>query len=143
MLLDILYTIMFEESSLLILQLLPVLFLSILFIQSGLDKVFDRDNNLTWLKGHFSNSLFKNSVPFLLITITIIEVIAGFLCLIGSLTLVFTKNPTVAIAGVVLSALALLMLFFGQRLAKDYAGAQSLVSYFILSLLALLFLLMF
>ncbi|MGC6470145.1 MAG: DoxX family membrane protein [Flavobacteriales bacterium] len=134
---------MFEESSLLILQLLPVLFLSILFIQSGLDKVFDRDNNLTWLKGHFSNSLFKNSVPFLLITITIIEVIAGFLCLIGSLTLVFTKNPTVAIAGVVLSALALLMLFFGQRLAKDYAGAQSLVSYFILSLLALLFLLMF
>ena len=85
MLLDILYTIMFEESSLLILQLLPVLFLSILFIQSGLDKVFDRDNNLTWLKGHFSNSLFKNSVPFLLITITIIEVIAGFLCLIGSL----------------------------------------------------------
>lgn len=143
MLLDILYTIMFEESSLLILQLLPVLFLSILFIQSGLDKVFDRDNNLTWLKGHFSNSLFKNSVPFLLITITIIEVIAGFLCLIGSLTLVFTKNPSIAIVGVVLSALALLMLFFGQRLAKDYAGAQSLVSYFILSLLALLFLLMF
>lgn len=134
---------MFEESSLLILQLLPVLFLSILFIQSGLDKVFDRDNNLTWLKGHFSNSLFKNSVPFLLITITIIEVIAGFLCLIGSLTLVFTKNPSIAIVGVVLSALALLMLFFGQRLAKDYAGAQSLVSYFILSLLALLFLLMF
>jgi hypothetical protein len=38
-----------------------------------------------------------------------------------------------AIAGAQLAALNIVMLFFGQRLAKDYAGAASLVPYFILS----------
>jgi hypothetical protein len=35
--------------------------------------------------------------------------------------------------GAQLAALNVVMLFFGQRIAKDYAGAAALVPYFILS----------
>jgi hypothetical protein len=48
--------------------------------------------------------------------------------------LLFTHNPTVAFYGAILSAFAVLALFFGQRMAKDYAGAAILVPYFLLTL---------
>ncbi|HMI84672.1 MAG TPA: hypothetical protein VK550_11310 [Polyangiaceae bacterium] len=44
-----------------------------------------------------------------------------------------TGNRTFAALGALLSIAAILMLFFGQRLAKDYAGAAALVPYFILA----------
>ena len=43
-----------------------------------------------------------------------------------------------ALYGTILASVALIMLFLGQRIAKDYVGAQSLVSYFILTILTLL-----
>ena len=118
-------------------KILSVCFLTILFLQSGLDKVIDRKENLNWLKSHFANSPLKNNVPILLLTITIIELLSGILNLLGIVFLVYNGNTIFAISGTILASLALIMLFFGQRLAKDYVGAQSLVSYFILTLLTL------
>jgi hypothetical protein len=40
-------------------------------------------------------------------------------------------DSTIAFYGVVLAGLALLALFFGQRMAKEYPGAASLVPYFL------------
>jgi putative oxidoreductase len=40
-----------------------------------------------------------------------------------------------------LAAAAFLCLFFGQRLAKDYAGAVSIANYFIVNIVGLLLLL--
>jgi hypothetical protein len=37
----------------------------------------------------------------------------------------------------VISAVAITALFFGQRMAKDYAGAAVLVPYFLLTLVAI------
>jgi hypothetical protein len=37
----------------------------------------------------------------------------------------------------VISAVTLLMLFFGQRMAKDYAGSAVIASYFLLTMVAL------
>jgi hypothetical protein len=45
-----------------------------------------------------------------------------------------------ALWGAQLSALNLVMLFFGQRIAKDYAGAAALVPYFLLSIGSILLL---
>ncbi len=73
----------------------------------------------------------------MLITITIAEVVAGALALVGvgqiamNAGQLFAKN-TVAMYGAQLATLDIVMLFFGQRIAKDYAGAASLVPYFIL-----------
>ena len=113
-------------------QLLTALFLAILFLQSGLDKVFNFGDNLGWLTGHFSKTPFRGQVKLMLITITITEVAAGVLALLGAGQIVLNGEKTFAMYGAQLAALDIAMLFFGQRIAKDYAGAASLVPYFIL-----------
>jgi hypothetical protein len=48
------------------------------------------------------------------------------------------KHDTIlAFYGAVISAISLIALFFGQRMAKDYAGAAVLVPYFLLALSAI------
>lgn len=113
------------------------LFFAILFLQSGLDKLIDWKGNLAWLTGHFSQSFLAKMVPGLLATITLVEVFAGAVSAWGVVQVVFYKTYCVAYAGIVLSALALVMLFFGQRMAKDYAGAGGLVPYFIVAVISL------
>lgn len=120
--------------------LFSLLFLAILFLQSGLDKIIDKKGNLDWLTSHFSNSPFKNIVPLLLFIVTLVEVLSGLCNLLGMAFIITNNDPYFAILGTLLAALSLTMLFLGQRIAKDYAGAQSLVSYFILTILTLVFL---
>lgn len=115
-------------------RLLGAAFLAILFLQSGLDKVFDWKGNLSWLKGHFSKSPLKGVVSPMLATITLVELAAGILSAVGGIVLLTGGASTLAFYGAALSALGLTMLFFGQRIAKEYEGAASLVSYFILTL---------
>lgn len=107
--------------------------LAILFLQSGIDKIVDRKGNVEWLTGHFSKSPLAGQVVPMLTVITLIELSAGALSAVGVPVLLFTGNRLPAFFGTLLAVLALLMLFFGQRLAKDYAGAAALVPYFILS----------
>lgn len=115
-------------------------FFAILFLQSGIDKITDWKGNLGWLTGHFAESPLKGMVPMMLGTILVIEVLAGALCGMGIFALLLMDNPQVSLIGCQLSATALTMLFFGQRIAKDYPGAASLVSYFILAILGVLIL---
>lgn len=115
-------------------QTLAAAFLGVLFLQSGVDKVVDRDGNLEWLTGHFADSPFDGIVPLLLTVITIVEITAGALSMFGAVILFFGGGTTIAMFGAIVAALAILMLFTGQRLAKDYEGAAVLVNYFILSL---------
>ena len=110
-------------------EIILFLFLIITLLQSGLDKVFDWNGNLSWLKGHFKESPFKNMVPLLLGTITLVEVVAGILCVTGMVQLLTSGSKTMALYGAITSCAALLMLLFGQRIAKDYAGAQTIVIY--------------
>ncbi len=113
-------------------QLITALFLAILFLQSGLDKVFNFGDNLGWLTGHFSKTPFRGQVKSMLITITITEVAAGVLALLGAGQIVLNGEKTFAMYGAQVATLNIAMLFFGQRIAKDYPGAASLVPYFIL-----------
>jgi hypothetical protein len=126
------------ETVFLIVQVLAVSFLAILFLQSGLDKVVDKKGNLDWLSSHFANSPFKNFVPVLFFTITVVELLSGILNLLGVVFLLLEGSLMLALYGTILASVALIMLFLGQRIAKDYVGAQSLVSYFILTILTLL-----
>jgi hypothetical protein len=118
-------------------QLLVSAFLAILFLQSGIDKIVDRQGNLEWLSGHFAKSPLAGLVPLLFTILTVIEVSAGVLSGIGFLALLFVHNATTAFYGAIVSAIAILCLFFGQRMAKEYAGAAILVPYFLLTLVAI------
>src|ERR671930_2770489 len=118
-------------------QILGSAFLAILFLQSGIDKVIDHRGNLDWLKGHFAKSPLGGLVPALLAAITIIEVAAGALSAIGCIVVIVSREATIAFYGAVISAVAIIALFFGQRMAKDYAGAAVLVPYFLVTLVVM------
>ena len=115
---------------------LPALFaallVSILFVQSGLDKVSDWRGNLEWLTGHFSKTIFAKTVPPMLATITIMELATGLLSAAGIIYFLATGSLLVIFYASILGASSITALFFGQRVAKDYAGAAILVPYFIL-----------
>ena len=118
-------------------QLAFTAFWAIVFLQSGLDKVLDRKGNLSWLKGHFKDSPLAGMVPLLLSILTIVELASGILCVIGITQILISDDLTFAQYGIQLSTIALLMLFFGQRLSKDYAGAATIATYFAVALLSL------
>ncbi|MGH7603511.1 MAG: DoxX family protein [Gemmatimonadaceae bacterium] len=122
------------ETASYILQILVSAFLAILFLQSGIDKVVDRRGNREYLTRHFEKSPLAGTVGPMFVVITILEVSAGALSGIGCLVLLVTHDPTVAFLGAVVSAINLTALFFGQRVAKDYAGAAVLVPYFLLAI---------
>ena len=120
-----------------LIQIFGSAFLAILFLQSGIDKLIDYRGNLEWLKGHFAKSQLAGVVPLLVATITILEVAAGALSAIGCVMLIASRETTIAFYGALISAVAIVALFFGQRMAKDYAGAAVLVPYFLLALITI------
>jgi uncharacterized membrane protein YphA (DoxX/SURF4 family) len=118
---------------------LPALFaallVAILFIQSGLDKVFDWSGNLEFLKGHFSKTILAGMVPPMLATVTVMEVAAGALSAAGIIYFLATGSLGLIFVASIIGTASLTALFFGQRLAKDYPGAAVLIPYFILLLI--------
>lgn len=112
-------------------EILLLLFLIITFIQSGLDKLLNWNGTISWLKEHFSKTPLKNWVPLLLGIVLVTELVAGLLCLAGIYQLLSIGDSSLSFYGAVLSCIALLMLLFGQRVAKDYVGAKTIAVYFI------------
>nr|WP_309545085.1 MULTISPECIES: DoxX family protein [unclassified Arenibacter] len=112
-------------------ELLLLLFMTITFLQSAMDKILDWKGNLSWLKSHFSQTPFKNMVPLLLGTVMVTEIVTGVFCTIGFYMLIVQADGSMAFAGAILACLALLMLLLGQRVAKDYDGARTIAIYFI------------
>jgi hypothetical protein len=121
-------------------SILLLAFLAITFIQSSYDKLFYWKDNLDWLKGHFAKTQLKNLVRLALLNILVLELISGILCIVGAIELFISKGRTFGLYGAVFSSITLLMLLFGQRLAKDYDGARTIVIYFIPAVMAVLLL---
>jgi diacylglycerol kinase len=125
------------EWTLYILQLFVSAILGVLFLQSGFDKVIDRAGNRAYLDEHFAKSPLAGTVGPMFIVVTILEVSAGILSGVGCLLLLVNRNATVAFYGALVAAVNLIALFFGQRVAKDYAGAAALVPYLLLAITAI------
>jgi uncharacterized membrane protein YphA (DoxX/SURF4 family) len=115
-------------------EILILLFLIVTFMQSGFDKILDWKGNIEFIKSHFKNSPLRNNVPLLLAIILTIEIAAGIFMIIGTYQIYSSGLKEIALIGVELSAIALIFLLIGQRLAKDYAGAMTLAVYFIITL---------
>ncbi len=114
--------------------LLAAVMVAVLFLQSAVDKMTDWKGNLGWLTEHFSKTFMGPFVPLLLGTILVMELTAGMLAAVGILYFLIAATTVIIFWSAVIAALALLSLFFGQRIAKDYPGAVSIVPYFILVL---------
>lgn len=123
-----------------LLQVLPVAYLAITFLQSSLDKVFDWKGNLGYVTQVFSKvPVLRGQPKLLLLSLTVLELSSGFLSAAGVIALVLTGNPRLACVGGMVSGVTFLSLLFGQRISKDYAGAAALAPYFLVSLAAVYF----
>lgn len=112
-------------------QLVLLVFIAITFLQSGLDKILDWKGNLSWLKSHFSKTFLASVVPLLLATITLAEIITGTAAIIAVIGWFADSYSDFALYSALGACITLLMLLFGQRVAKDYDGARTIVIYFV------------
>lgn len=112
-------------------EIFILLMLAVAFIQSGIDKMFDWKGNMEFHSKHFENSPFKKMVATNLFIVLVFEIITGILSLIAAVMILLNGDIGLAKIAAILSALTFGMLFTGQRFAKDYAGAQTIVIYLI------------
>lgn len=115
--------------------LILLAFLAITFLQSGYDKIADWNGNVEWLKGHFSQTFLKNQVPMALLTILALEIFTGVLAIMGMAQNIMNGATILGDYACMVSCVTLLLLLFGQRIAKDYDGARTIVIYLIPALL--------
>lgn len=110
--------------------------MTVTFLQSGYDKLFYWKDNLAWLKEHFSKTIIKNMVAQALAFILLLELVTVILAITGMVQLLYNGNREYGFYAAIMSCVTLLFLLFGQRLAKDYDGARTIVIYYIPAVLA-------
>tara|TARA_B100000768_G_scaffold35035_1_gene33592 strand:- start:1970 stop:2356 length:387 start_codon:yes stop_codon:yes gene_type:complete len=118
--------------------LLILSFFSIVFIQSGLDKVFDHKGNLSFLRDLLGKFFNQSLITLAFISVTVLELFSGFLCLAGVFYTLFHDSSLIGLVGLIVGSVALLVLLFGQRVSKNYEGAKTITIYFILSIIGVL-----
>ena len=121
-----------------IVQILVSVFFSIVFFQSGVDKILDRKGNLDFFKDHFKDTPLNKILSPALNILVFLELITAGVCLFGFVYGLIYSNTVYIYYGLLLSALVLLSLLFGQRVAKDYVGAADITTYFILCIITII-----
>lgn len=117
-------------------SILILVFFGITFLQSSYEKLFYWKDNVDWLKEHFAKTRLKNHIKFALANLVVMELISTILCFVGCIELLVSNGRLFGYYGALFSAITLLMMLFGQRLAKDYDGARTIVIYFIPAVMA-------
>ncbi|HIF36819.1 MAG: DoxX family protein [Methanobacteriota archaeon] len=112
-------------------------FVGIIMVQSGFDKIFNWEGELDFISEKFAKTPLSNFSAFGLIQVTIFEVLSGLLSLFGAIMVLFYNNESYGIMGLILAAISLCILMLGQRISKDYEGAAVLVPYFLLTMIGL------
>ena len=119
--------------------ILVLVFFLIVFIQSGLDKILDYKGNLNFLKDLLKIYFSPTLIELALISVTILELTSGILCLIGIMNFLFNGSNFIGLIGLIVGSIALLVLLFGQRVSKNYDGAKTIAIYFILAIVGISF----
>jgi|TARA_B110000014_G_scaffold12361_1_gene8398 energy-converting hydrogenase Eha subunit E len=125
-------------DSIKIVQILASLFFSIVFFQSGIDKIIDRKGNLEFFKDHFKDTLLNKIFSPALSILAFLEITTAGVCLFGFTYSLIFADTTFIFYGLLLAGLVLLMLLFGQRVAKDYIGAADITVYFIVCIITIM-----
>ncbi len=130
--------------SLLQLQLfytIGLLIFAIVWLQSGISKLIDFKGELTYFNQQFKSTWgIKHMVKESLILITLLEVGSGLLQIAAVYSLWTNQDLSLSYWAILTSLLTLFTLITGQRMAKDYAGAQGIMVY-ITAALAFLYIL--
>lgn len=127
-----------EMTIAMVVGMLAAAFIAITLLQSGLDKAFGYKGNLEWLKGQFSKTFLRSTIGILLPVLMLGEIAAALISCWGIADTLIYRHTFYLQAGLISSGMVLLMLLFGQRVSKEYAGAASLTGYFLVVLAGLI-----
>lgn len=117
-------------------SLLILVFLTITFLQSSYEKLFYWKDTVEWLKEHFSQTIIKKQVTLALFILLVLELITTILCAVGIVEMITRSGRIYGFYGSISACISLLLMLVGQRLAKDYDGARTVVIYFIPAVMA-------
>ncbi len=121
---------LFEISTKYATELLVLAFIVITFLQSGIDKITDWQGNVSYIKSVFEKTFLSKMSTFLLVIVTIGEMVAGILAMVGIIKIYTSESTFFGLLAAIVASKILLALLFGQRVAKDYAGAMTIAVYF-------------
>lgn len=107
------------------------------YLISIVEKITEWKNTVTYITAHFKNSPLQKYVSPLLIILILFEVIALIFLAFGLIFILTKQGNALALLGLQISAITLLFMLIGQRLAKDYTGAMNINIYFIINLLGI------
>lgn len=112
--------------------LFVLIFHSIVFLQSGIDKIINWKGNLDFTSQTLSDKFPKPMVVFALISVLLLETFGGLFSIIGVLSdFIALDNPIFAQIGLSMCGIALLILLLGQRLSQNYVDAKTISIYFL------------
>ncbi len=119
--------------------LFVLIFHSIIFIQSGVDKIINWKGNLEFTLSTLSSKIPSFLVAFALFVVLLLETFGGFASIGGIIELICCKDQYLwAQIGISSCSSALLVLLLGQRISQNYVDAKTIVIYFIVALIGLI-----
>lgn len=111
-------------------EVLILLFILLTFVFSGIEKIVDFKGQILWLTDHFKGTFLVGILPLLLGVLILLDLVVSALSILGLFFLLKFQELTVGLYACILAAIVLLFLLFGQRIAKDFQGAFTIVGYF-------------
>ena len=97
------------KDPLVLCQIFIAIFFIIVFVQSGLDKIFCRKENLDFFDEHFESTFLKKHTSILLTIITFLEILSGVALIYGMYFAVIKKTTLWIFYGLVLCVLNLII----------------------------------
>ena len=109
---------------------LGLLIFAIVWLQSGISKLIDFKGELAYFNQQFKSTWgIKYMVKESLLLITVLEVGSGLIQIAAIFSLWTNQNLILSYWAGLASLFTLFTLITGQRMAKDYAGAQGIMVY--------------
>lgn len=116
---------------------LIVVYLTLSFAYSVIEKISQWEKSKEYYISHFKNTFLKNYVPGAIILVLILEALSIGVSVFGLYVLFDGGSVQFVLFGLVTMALTLLVLMTGQRIAQDYSGAMNITVYFILTVMGI------
>lgn len=115
-------------------ELLILLFILLTFAFSAVEKMLDVKGQVVWLKEHMKGTYLVPIIPLLLGVLIVLDIVVSILSILAVYYLLQFQEKTMGLYSCILAAITLLLLLFGQRMAKDFQGAFTIVGYFMVVL---------
>jgi hypothetical protein len=118
-------------------EIFILIFLTFHFGISLFEKICDWHRIFSFYESSFKKTFLKNFIRPLIVIMMGLEFLNFFFLSIGLYQLIKYQETETAVLAFIFSSLTIFYTFSGQRVAKNYAAANSLSIYFIISVLGL------